>query len=143
MMASGWSFKPDAVQDLDDFLDVVAVNFLDAPAKRLEPVAIHVNVMTERRGFALAEAVRVHDGDQIIQFVISGERRRFPDRALGDFAVAEQDVGVVIQIIQPRGARHADADAETLAERAGRHVHEREARRGMAFEFAVQLPERE
>jgi hypothetical protein len=98
--------------------------------------------MAERRRLALAEPVRVNDGDQIIQFVNSRERRRFPNRAFGDFAIAHQDVGVVIQFVQSRGERHADADAEALAERTRRHVREREARRGMTFQFAGELPER-
>ena len=62
-------------------------------------------------------------------------------RAFGDFAVAEQDVGVVIQLVEPRGQRHADADAQALAERAGGHVHERQPRRRMAFEVAAEFAE--
>ena len=60
--------------------------------------------MAERRRLALAEPVRIHDGDQIIQFVKTRQRRGFPNRAFGDFAVAHQDVGVVIQLVEPRGA---------------------------------------
>ena len=54
------------MQHLGNFLDVVAVNGFDAPAERFKPFRINADVVAERRGFALAEAVRVHDGDQII-----------------------------------------------------------------------------
>ena len=100
MMASGLSSRPTPPSTSDNFLDVVAVNVFHAPAERFKPVAINADVMAERRGLALAEAVRVHDGDQIVQLVIAGERRGFPDGAFGDFAVAEQDVGVVIQLVE-------------------------------------------
>ena len=128
-----------AAQHFENFLDVVAVHILDAPAERLEPFAIDADVVAERGGLALAETVRIHDGDEIVQLVNAGERGGFPDRAFGEFAVAEQDVGVVIEIVQPRGQRHADADAEALAERAGGHIHKRQPRGGMAFEVAAEL----
>jgi hypothetical protein len=143
MMASGLSSRPTPLKHFGDFLDVVAVNVFHAPAEGFKAFAINADVMAERRRLALAETVRVHDGDQIIQLVITRERRGFPNGAFGDFAVAQQDVSVVIQFVEPRGARHADADAQTLAERTGRHVGKREARRGMAFEFAGELPERQ
>ena len=37
--------------------------------------------MTERGRPALAKAVHVHDGDEIVQAVNARERGRFPDRA--------------------------------------------------------------
>ena len=61
----------------------------------------------------------------------------FPNGAFGDLAVTKQDVSVVIQFVEPRGERHAGADAQALAERAGRHVHKRQPRRGMAFEICL------
>ncbi len=117
------------------------VNFLHAPAEGFEAVAINIDVVAERGFLALAETVGVHDGDKIIQLVNARERRGFPNGAFGDFAVAEQNVGVVIQLVLSRGERHADADAKPLAERTGRHVGEREARRGMAFKVIAKLAE--
>ena len=119
----------------------MAVNVLDAPAKGFKAFAINANVMAKRRRLALAEAVVVHNGDQIVELVNTRERRRFPDRAFGNFAVAEQDVGVVIEIVQTRGQRHARADAQALAQRAGGHVHEGQPRRRMTFKIATELAE--
>ncbi len=130
MMASGLSSRPTPLKHFDNFLDVVAVNVFHAPAERFKTVAINFDVMAERRGFALAETVRVHDGDQIIQFVNARERRGFPNGAFGDFAVAEQDVSVVIQLVQPRGERHADADAQDPG-RANRSPRPQTRRRGV------------
>ena len=67
----------------------MAVNDFRAPAERFKPFRINADIMAERRFLALAETVRVHDGDQIIQLVNAGERCGFPDRTLGDFAIAE------------------------------------------------------
>ena len=117
----------------------MAVHFLHAPAKRLEPVAVHVDVMAECGGLALAEAVGVHDGDQIIQLVHPGQRSGFPDSAFGDFTVAHEHVGVVIQLVLAGGQRHARAHPETLTKRAGGHVGKGQTRRGMAFEVVAKL----
>ena len=54
-------------------------------------------------------------------------------------AVAQQHIGPVIQIIQPGAKRHADADAQALAQRTGGHIDKRQARRGVAFEVASEL----
>ena len=129
-----------AAQDFHDLFHVVAVvERFHAPAERFKPLHINIDVMAEHRRLALAETVRVHDRDEIAQLVKAREVRRLPDRAFRDFAVTEQNVGVVIQLVLPRRERHADADAETLAERTRRHIREREARRGMAFEIIAEL----
>ena len=65
--------------------------------------------------FALAEAIAVHDGDQIIQLVNARERRRFPDRAFCGFTVTEHHVGVVIQFVESASQR--DTEEVPLASR--------------------------
>ena len=48
---------------------------------------------------------------------------RLPDRAFGHLAVAEQHPDAVGQLVEVLAAeRHADADGQALAERAGGHV---------------------
>ena len=47
-----------------------------------------------------------------VKLVNTRKRRRFPYRAFGNFAVAEQDISVVIQLVEPRGERHAGANAQ-------------------------------
>src|SRR5665213_4555964 len=59
--------QADAAQDFHDFLDVVAVNGFYAPAEGVKAFRINADVVAERRGLALAEAVGVHDGDEIVQ----------------------------------------------------------------------------
>ena len=63
---------------------------------------------------AVMQAVGVHDGDEIVELVDARERSGLPHGALGDFAVAEQDVGAEIEMVEPRGQGHADADAQAL-----------------------------
>ncbi len=132
--------KPDPAEHLNDLLDVMAVHHVfHAPAERLEPFAINADVVPKRRGLALAQTIHVHDGDQIVQLANARQRRRLPHRALGDFAIAEQHVGAVIEMIESRGQRHADSHAQTLAQRTRRHVHERQPRRRMAFQVGADL----
>jgi len=99
--------------------------------------------VAKRRGFALAKPVGVHYGDQIVQLVNTRERRRFPNGAFGDFAIAHQDVGVVIKIVEARGSAMPTPTprpwpSEPVATSAN-------ARRGgrMAFEFTGELTERQ
>ena len=65
----------------------------------------------------------------------------FPDRSLGRFAVAEQAVGAVVGLDAARVQRDADRGADALAERSGRDVDERQARRRMPFEIGVDPPQ--
>ena len=80
---------------------------------------------------------------EIIQLIDAGERCCFPNGAFGAFAVAEEDVGAIIQLVEPRAQGHAHTDAKALAKRTGRNIHERKPRRGMTFEVAGQLAKRE
>ena len=141
MMHKWLVVQADAAEHFQNFLDVVAVNVFDAPAKGFKAFAINRDVMAERRRLTLAEAVVVHNGDQIVELINARQRSRLPDGTFGDFAVAEQDIGVVIQFVQARGERHARADAQALAERAGGHVHESQTRSRMPFEIAIKLAE--
>ena len=61
--------------------------------------------------------------------------RSFPDRAFGDFTVTHQHIGVVRQLVDI-SAVHGDAgaDAQPLAERAGRRFSIGEARSRVSFE---------
>src|SRR4051812_3192772 len=71
------------------------------------------------------------------------ELNRLPLRSLGHLAVAKQHVGAIRQPVEAaRVERHAEPDAETLAERARRRLGVRKARRWMTFEPAAEMPER-
>ena len=95
--------------------------------------------MTEHRCLTLAKAICINNRNEVAQLVKAREVRRFPDRAFRDFAVAQQNVSAVIQLVLFCRERHADTDAETLAERTRRHIRKREARRGMTFEIISEL----
>ncbi len=132
--AEGLLVQTNAAEDLQDFFDVVAVHVFHAPAKGFKPLAVGGDVVAQRGRLALPQPVDIHEGNQVVQLLHPGERGRLPHRAFGGFAVSEQHVGVVIQLIQPRGQRHAHADAQPLSERSGGHVGKRQARGGMPFE---------
>ncbi len=127
----------DAAEDFENFLDVVAVHFFNAPAERLETVHINRDIVAERSGLALAETVGVHDGNEVVEFVNPSERCGFPHSAFGNFAVAHQHVGVVIEFVETTGKRDAHTNAKPLPQRTRRHIGERQTRRGMTFEIAA------
>lgn len=78
--AEGLIIEADAAEHFENFLNIVAViQRLDAPAERLETLAINADVMAEGGGLALAEAVDVHNGDEILELIDARERCGFPD----------------------------------------------------------------
>ena len=96
-------------------------------------------VVAELGRLALAERVDVDDGAEVVQLVVRGRVGRFPDRAFGNLAVAEQDVGAIGRADAPRVQRDADGRADALAERAGGDVDEGQPRRRMPFEIRFEL----
>ncbi len=135
--------QPDRAQHFQDFLHVMAVDDFRAPVEGLE-TACGKRPCHSRRPSAWLwpEAVHVHNGHEIVQLIDARQRRRLPHRAFGAFAVAHQDIGAVIQVVQPRAKRHAHAHAQALAQRTRRHVHKRQPRRRMPFKVAVQFAQR-
>jgi len=73
--------------------------------------------------------------------MVGHEVHRLPDLTLAGFAVTHDDVNLPIDAALSGGQRQPRADAETLPERTGRRVEEREAlgRVGMTVERAVGL----
>jgi len=59
----------------------------------------------------------------------------------GDFAVAEQDVGIVIQMVERAASAMPAPTLKALAKRTGRHVTNGKPRCWMALEVAVELAE--
>ncbi len=107
--------------------------------KRDPAAGVGVHVVAERGRPALAERVDVDDARRGCQLVVARDVGRLPDRALGRLAVAEEHVGAVGRADAARVQRDADRRAQALAERAGRDVHERQARRGVPFEVRAEL----
>ena len=96
-----------------------------------------LGVVLPLRRAALAEAVDVGDGAQVVELVDGRDVGRFPDRAFGRLAVAEQHVGAVVGLDPARVQRDADGGADALAERSGGDVDERQPRRRVPFEIRV------
>ena len=96
-----------------------------------------VHVVLPHRRPALAEPVDVGDAAQVVELVDCGDVGRFPHRSFGRLAVAKQHVGAVVRLDAAGVQRDANRRADALAERAGRHVDERQPRRRMAFEVGI------
>ncbi len=131
--------QPDRGQYFQDFLQVMPVNLLCAPAESLEALLVHVETVPECGWLALAKPVDIHQSDEIVQLINAAQRSSFPHPALGALTISHQNIGAVIQLVESRAQRHADAGAQSLSEGACRHVHERQARCRMAFEVAAEL----
>jgi hypothetical protein len=122
----------------------VAVDFNGVPAKRFGARRINFGVMFQHGRAALSQAVHVDDGDDIIQLVVIGDGHSFPHAAFSHFAVAENDPHAIRQLVEKlAGERIADAHRQALTQRTGRGFDPRNIGRGVAFEAAAQLAQRQ
>ena len=131
--------QPGRPEHLQNLLHVVAVNDFRAPVERLKPLAINLHVMPKRRRLALTKAIHIDDRDQIAQLIDPGEGSGLPNRTLGAFAIAHQDVGPVIEVVQSGAQRHAHPHAQTLAQRAGGDIDKGKTRGRVPFQVAAQF----
>jgi hypothetical protein len=119
-------------------LDVVAVHDEGVPAERIPARGDLVHPMVELRVLALPERVHVDYAAEVVELVKERDVGRFPDRAFGHLAVAEEHVGAVVGLDSPRVERRADGGTDALAERARRHVDKRQPRCRMPLEVGVE-----
>ncbi len=121
---------------------VVAVDLDRVPAERLRPSRVGVEIPLVHGRAGLAEAVDVDDGDEVVELVVGGVLECLPDAALRHLRVTAQHPDAVRQSVELlAGERHAHGDRQTLAQRAGRHVHPRQDRCGVALDAAAELAE--
>ena len=80
----------------------MAIDFFRAPIKSIETFAIRIQIVPERSGLALAQPVHIDQRNQIIQLINPCQRCRFPYAPFGAFAIAEQDISAVIELVQAR-----------------------------------------
>ena len=111
-----------------DRVEVVPVDLERVPAERLGARDVRVEIPADHRLAALAEAVHVDDRREVVELEVRGVLERLPHRALGHLAVAAEHPHAVRDAVEVlAGERHADADRQALAERAGRDVDPRDA----------------
>jgi hypothetical protein len=65
------------------------------------------------------DAVVIDDRDNVVHLVERSEHRGFPDLPFLDLAIAQNDVHARREPVEFRADRHAEADRQPLAERAG------------------------
>ncbi len=119
-------------------LDVMAVHGERVPAECVPAGRDLVHPMVELRVLALPERVHVDDAAEVVELVKERHTGRFPHRAFGHLAVAEEHVGAVVGLDAPRVERRSHTRADALAERAGRHVDKRQSRRRVPLEVGVE-----
>ena len=124
---------------IEHLVQVVAVDGDGVPAERAPAAGELVEVVLPHRRAALTETVHVGDGAEVIEAVLRGHCRRFPDRAFSRFTVAEQAVGAVVGADAAGVQRAADGGADALAKRPGGDVDKRQARRWVPFEIRVKV----
>ena len=69
------------------------------------------------------QAVVVDDDAQVVQLVVVGQHKGLPNLALLDLAVTQQGVYPAVLALVLGGQSHAGGSGDTLAQRAGGHVH--------------------
>src|SRR5688500_20213202 len=104
---------------------------------------MRIEIVAQHCGATLAEPVDVNDAGEIRRAVVTGELNGLPLGSSLHCAVAEQHKGAIRQLVQPACIqRHAEADAESLAERARRSFCQRESWRWMSLKPAAERAER-
>ena len=125
-----------------DLGDVVAVDLDRVPAGGLGALGVGLEVPAVHRLAALAQAVDVDDGHEVVQAVDPGVLDGLPDRALRHLGVAAQGEDAVGEAIQVAGAqRDARGDRHALPQRAGGDIDPREDRRRVALQLGPELAE--
>ena len=124
----------------EHFIQIVPVDLLREPAECFP--ARHQRPQVEHLGgrSGLLIAVLIDDGDEIIRLELVRRHGGFPDLALIELAVAGHDVDAIVEPIEPRRQRVAQADRQALAQRACRCLYPGEpAHVRMAFQGAPDL----
>ena len=100
---------------VDDLRIIVAVDNRGEPAESSKFVreAIHFEVI--HRALALSQTVDIDDGVQIRCFVVACQGGRFPHRALRAFAIAEEHVRVVRDVVHMGRQHIAQTHGKSLA----------------------------
>jgi hypothetical protein len=87
----------------------------------------------------LAERVDVDDGDEVVERAMAGHLGRLPHGALRGLAVAEQHEHARVASREASAEGQPDPHAETLPQRARCHVHERQTRRRVPLQLALEV----
>ena len=142
--ASGLSLdRLETLEGPEHFAQVVAVDDLGLPAKGRELAVDRVEVQHILGRPGLLEMVAIDDQREVVEPVLGGRGRGFPVLSFVELAVAGQDVGVIVFLVDPGGQGVADADREPLAERAGRGLDSGQPLHvRVPFERAAQLAQR-
>ena len=105
-----------AIESRQNCGHIMTVDHFGRKTFGLELFAISLHIVLIHRGLALAERVDVRDYSQIVELVVAGEFRRFPDLSFGHFSIAEQDVNARIALIHARPDCESRANGKSLAQ---------------------------
>ena len=106
-------------------MDVVSVSFNNMQLKRPQLVRKRFDRIDLFCHAVALNAVQIDNNTQIIQPVIPGKHKGFPDLSFLNLAVPEQRIDAMRFMLEFCGKRHADGCGNTLSERARTHVHAR------------------
>ncbi len=101
---------------LENLREIVAVNFQDVPAEGgvLRGEGVHVHDLFDPA--VNLKLVFVHDGAEVVEFVVARGHGRFPDVAFLLFTVTHDAKDAVGPAGQLCGQRAAHGDAQSLAQ---------------------------
>ena len=121
--------------------DAVPVYSKGLPSERLPASLVDFQVMLEHGRLALPQTIDVDRSAEITESPMSGPLSRFPHGAFGGFTIAKQNKNTLVGVFEFFGVQsNPYADRQALAERAGRHIHERQSRRWVPLQVGVDPP---
>ena len=140
--AAGLTADHRSTEGLFNVIQIIAVNFIKIKAKSTQ----FCGQIAKAHYLIIAavdlQAVVVNDNGEIIQLIVIGCHKGFPDLAFLAFAVAQNciDLGILAQLLCTQC--HANSNGTALAQRARGRIHARNlfAVR-MALQDAVKLAE--
>jgi hypothetical protein len=131
-----------SVEGIEDFFDIVAVEFDDVPTKGAILFGKRIDVHNVFDPAVDLEAVFVEDGAEIVELVVTGSHGGFPDGTFLLFAIAHDADDAVRSGAEAGGKGIADSNAEALAEGAGGDFDTGDFETiGVAFKAGAELTE--
>lgn len=112
-------------EGLAQLLHAVSIHDDGVPAKGLAALLVDVQLVLQRGRVALAQAVDIKNGDEVVQLVEAGKGHGLPHGAFRQLSVSQQAIDSVAGFVEVlAGVGHPARGPEALAQGAGGHVCE-------------------
>src|SRR5689334_25242370 len=112
----------------------MAVHLNGVPSEGLPSRRVGFEIMLQDSRTALSKPIDVDGDTKIFEPALARNFRRLPDRALGCFAIAQQDVNAIALVLEfMKVDRQTNPCTDSLSKGSSSNIYEGKARRGMSF----------